>query len=141
MEPVGDQPRRLRWIEQLHRSRQQGHVQDGSARASFTFSPYRMKRQSPQNWPWRDSQLEHVVRRPTVFWRHWWQVTPLTGSYTCRRDGTIQRVFCNYSEIILQLSEMEAFRDQGWEQAEKESGRYDSSFVSALCRYDPLLQA
>ena len=51
-----------------------------AAFASRTFSPYRMKRQSPQKIPESRPQQSHEVCVPSVFWRHWWQVAPRTAS-------------------------------------------------------------
>jgi hypothetical protein len=58
MEPVGPQPRRTRWMEQLHRSRQGGHTQGPLASTSRMFSPYLMNRQSPQKTPCVPQQLQ-----------------------------------------------------------------------------------
>ena len=53
--PVGAQPFLIRQKEQLQMSRHLGHCQSGLLATSSTFSPYRMNRQSPQNWPCRSA--------------------------------------------------------------------------------------
>ena len=72
----------------LQETYQSGHVQFGFLRASLASSPYRFLRQTPQYWPWSPRHLPdlQMVFMSKVFWRHWWQVVPLTVSYILVRE-------------------------------------------------------
>ncbi len=51
IEPVGAQPRRMRWLLQLHSPLHTGQVHSSFSATSRMFSPYRMNKQSPQSTP------------------------------------------------------------------------------------------